>query len=564
MVYWRLVMRRAALAPAFLLVMSAFVPGQQTVEASPDRAVIEGSVINAQNGRGVPRANVVLRNVRKPAWAKSVRCDGVGHFVFKDLDPGVYRLSADRQSFFSDVRHAAFQTRIEVAAGDHRADLVVRLMPTAVVTGQVVDENSDAMQHVQVKLLARNYRQGRMVLDTEGLGLTDDQGIYRIYDVRPGNYYILAEITPELQAKGLQVIATTGIVGLLEAAGTGEAPPERDIAFTPLFFPGTSNFLEAQALPVAPGDALHASFIFTTMPSVSIKGKVTNGLTGAPALNPSVSASWSEYLEGYARDVRISPKDGTFEVRGLAPGLYTLRASFGVDDSNYTAQQTVIVGPHGTDNVLLVALPDSEVAGSVRLDDPPPTGNPLIRFAVEFQDKETAARSNASAAPPGLQFLAKMHPGDHYLVSARGLPQDYYLKAVRVSGHEVERNNVVVSDRHGAMELELSPNGAHIDGLVFDEQDQPVSGAVVLVPEEAKRGFIDLFRKTGANSKGAFTLRGVPPGSYKLLAFDDVDLDELMAHPELVKQFGDKGETVIVAEKGGYSVPLKIIRVAGE
>jgi hypothetical protein len=360
----------------------------------------------------------------------------------------------------------------------------------------------------------------------------------------------------------LQIIATSGIVGLLETAGTGEAPPESDTAFSPLFFPGTSDFLEAQALPVGPGDEVHAGFIFMTMPSVSIRGKITNGLTGAPAENPAVSASWTEFLEGTIRDVRVSAKDGTFEVRGVSPGSYTLRASFSVEGSTYTTQQTVAVGPHGLDNVLLVGLPDSEVTGSVLVDDPALTDTPFRRIALEFQDKETAARSTASARPPTMEFQASLHPGDHYTVFARGLYQDYYLKAVRISGHEMERNDVVVSDRRAAMELVLSPNGGHITGFVVDEKNQPVSGSVVLLPEEAKRGFPDLFRKIGVDSKGTFTLSGVPPGSYQLLAFDDVDLNELMDHPELLKPYAEKGQTVTVAEKGAYTVPLQIIRTS--
>jgi hypothetical protein len=556
-------MNNATLGPTMLLVMSALALGQQTVDPPPGRAAIEGTVINAQNGRVIPRANVVLRSIKKPVEARSVQADGVGHFLFKSVAPGTYRLSAERQSFFSDSSRRAFQPRLEVSAGDHRQGILVRLLPTSVVTGQIVDENSDPMQHVQVKLLARAYRGGRMVLDIEGIGLTDDQGVYRIYDVRPGSYYVLAEVTPELQATGLQVIATTGIVGLLQVSGAHEGAPERDIAFAPLFYPDTTDFLEAQPLAVNPGDEVHANFILMAMPVVSIKGRVINGLNGAPADNPAVSASWTEYLEGSGRDVRIS-RDGNFEVRGLAPGLYTLRASFNSEGHSYTTQQTVAVGPSGVENVLLVGLPDSEIAGSVRVDNPPAQLVPLRRVAVDFQSKDTPARSSASAAPPTLQFQARLHPGDHYTVAARGLPQDYYLKAVRISGHDVERNDVVVSDRRGEMELVLSPDGGHIEGLVFDERDQLVSGSVVLIPEASKRNFPDLFRKSGVDSKGQFILRGVPPGTYKLLAFDDVDLEELISRPEILKQYDDQGQTVIVAEKSNYTVPLKIIRVAGE
>jgi protocatechuate 3,4-dioxygenase beta subunit len=526
--------------------------------------MIEGLVINTVNGRGIPRADVVLRNLRKPGLANAVRADDNGHFLFKSVEPGLYRLSADRPSFFIDPRQKVVQLRFEVAAGDHRKDLLLRLLPAAVVTGQVVDEHSDPMQHVQVKLLARTHRDGRLALDAAGLGLTDDRGMYRIYDVLPGNYYVLAEITPELQEKGMQVVATTGIVGLIQVAGTGEPAPERDIAFSPLFFPGTRDFLEAQALPVGAGQEVQAGFIFTTMPSVSIRGRVTNGITGAPGENPTVSASWSEYVEGSARDVRMSPQDGGFEVRSLAPGLYTLRASFSKDGETFTAQQTVAVGPHGVDNVLLAAFPDSDVTGRVIVENPPPTGNRLTSMGMEFRSQDTTARSTASAQGPTMQFQTRVRPGERYIVSARGLPGDYYLKAVRVSGHDVERNNVMVSERRGAMDLVVSPDGGHIGGFVVDENDQFVSGAVVLVPEESRRGLPDLFRKVRADSKGAFALRGLSPGAYALYAFDDIDLDDVINHPEILNQYATRAKSLVVSEKGAYTIFLQIIRAAGE
>src|SRR5262245_30864769 len=100
-----------------LLALSLLSADAQTPVA-PDRAVIEGSVVNIQNGRLVPRATVILRRVSRAADAKSVRADGSGHFVFKDLLPGAYRLSAERQGFFPDRRQQNIQVRVEVAAGE--------------------------------------------------------------------------------------------------------------------------------------------------------------------------------------------------------------------------------------------------------------------------------------------------------------------------------------------------------------------------------------------------------------------------------------------------------------
>jgi len=552
----------AVLSLAILTVVPNLASGQQSADPPLGRAVIEGAVINSQNGRMVPRATVVLRNARKPADAKSMRADGTGHFVFTDLDPGAYRLFADRQGYFNDTRRGGLPLRVEVSAGEQRKDLLLRLMPTAVVTGQIMDENADPLRHVQVKLLARTYRGGRMVLDAAGLGLSDDRGEYRIYDVQPGHYYILAQATAAISAKGLQAAAATGTEGITQASGS-EPDPEPDFTYAPQFYPGTSEFLQAQSLPVGPGDELHSNFVMMARPSVSVQGRVVNGITGTPANHPAVTVSWSEYWDS-GIDAKVSPMDAAFEARGLAPGTYTLRTSFTDDGLTYTGQQTVEVGPYGMKSVLLIGLPDSEIAGTVRVEGSELERSAVKRLAVEFLGKDTANRSTATAGLPGLQFNTALHPGDRYTVAALNLPSDYYLKGVNLSGHEVQTNDVVVSDRRGAIELILSPAGGHLEGMVVDDKGQPVAATVVLVPEASKRDDRGLFRRSSASSRGKFALRGVAPGTYKLLALDDVDFEELVTRPEILKPYESRGEFVTVNESGNYNVMLRIIRTAEE
>ena len=556
-------MRNAALGLVILFMAPGLASGQQSSDPPPARAVIEGAVINTLNGRMVPRATVVLRNAKKPADAKSTRADGTGHFVFKDVDPGAYRLSADRQGYFYDSGKWGLALRVEVSTGEQRKDLRLRLMPTAVVTGQIMDENADPIQHVQVKLLARAYRGRRMVLDVAGLGLTDDRGEYRIYDVLPGHYYILAQATATLRAKGLQVIGATGIVGVIQVASGAEPDPEPDFTYAPQFYPGTSDFLQAQSLPVRPGEELHSDFLMTSSPSVAVQGKVVNGITGAPANHPVVTVSWSEHWDS-GIDAKVSAEDATFEAHDLAPGTHTLRTSFTEDGLTYTGQQTVEVGPLGIRNVLLIGLPDSEIAGTVRVEGSEQERSAVKRVAIEFLGKDTPNRSTATATLPDLQFKTALHPGDSYTVAALNLPLDYYLKGVNLSGHRVLKNDVVVSDRRGAIELVVSPDGGHLEGTVVDDNGQPVAAAVVLVPEATKRDDRSLFRQSVASSKGKFALRGIAPGTYTLLALDDVDFEELVTHPEILKPYEDGGQSVTVDERGNYNVLLKIIRTGEE
>src|SRR5690348_8041849 len=80
----------------------------------PERAIVEGSVINIQNSRTIPRAVVTLAGT-KGAGSKSARADGSGHFIFEHVEPGIYKLVAQRQGFFSDERKREYQPMFEVA-----------------------------------------------------------------------------------------------------------------------------------------------------------------------------------------------------------------------------------------------------------------------------------------------------------------------------------------------------------------------------------------------------------------------------------------------------------------
>ena len=63
----------------------------------------------------------------------------------------------------------------------------------------------------------------------------------------------------------------------------------------------------------------------------------------------------------------------------------------------------------------------------------------------------------------------------------------------------------------------------------------------------------DQILRSRSDAKGKFVLRGIPPGTYKLVAFEDVNVNDLMVQPEVLKRFVDQGAVVKVAESGKYN-----------
>jgi hypothetical protein len=548
----------------FVIALALVAPLAARAGDDPPSAMVEGSVINIQNSRTIPRASVTLLRI-KGTGSKSSRADGNGHFLFQNVEPGTYRLMAERQGFFSDDRRREYQPMLEVAAGDHVKNVPVRLMPASLVTGEVLDEYNDPIQNVEIRLLAVKMRLGEMYLAAAGKAITDDRGQYRIAGLHPGKYYVVAEYKPnalsDLLAGSLatNAIEQTNVTKGGNTVKTDPGPVIPDPAFTypPLFYPATSDFQQAQALGLNPGDETAANFLMFSAPVVSIRGRVINGLTGRPPAGASVSAFWTTYMEGDGLPGRVSSEDGTFEIRGVAPGLYTLRAGFTEDTQSYAGEQTVEVGNQGAQNVQIAALPDFVAAGHVTIITEI-LRNPLDRVMVEFAGEGLMPRVRANANFPEFKFDAQLRPDRRYHAYIRNLPDDYYLKSIAISGHDLPPDNVVVSGRRGDLEIVLSPAGARVEGTLFDAKGEPTRGSVLLVPDVPQPGPPDLFRRTSADSKGKFTLRGVAPGSYRLIAVENMNLETEINDPDFLRTLGNRGERLLVDENGRYTVSAKL------
>jgi len=551
-----------------ILIISALaipLAAQTTPEDLPP-AIIEGSVINIQNSRTVPRASVTLLRV-KGTGTKSQRCDSSGHFMFQNVEPGSYRLMAQRQGFFSDASKREYQPIVDVAAGEHVKNMPVRLMPAAVVSGEVLDEYNDPVPDVEIRLLAIQRKLGQMDLRAAGKAITDDRGQYRVAGLHPGKYYVVAEYKPNNAS--MEALKSMIAEKLLERRPVNSVPQNEPLRFdatqesgepaytyAPLFFPATSDFQQAQALRLNPGDEVATNFLLISAPVVSIRGKVTNGLTGGPPTGASVAAFWTTYIQGEGMPAQVSSEDGTFEIRGVAPGTYTLRADFNQDKQIFEGEQTVEVGNEGAQNVQISALPDFDAAGHVTIAGTP--DHPPRRVLIEFAGEGLMPRVRASASFPEFKFEAQLRPDRHYYARALNLPEDYYLKSVAISGHEMPPDDVLVSGTRGDMELTFSAAGAQVEGVLYDSKGEPTRGSVLLAPDVPQPGPPDLYRRTSADSKGKFTLHGVAPGSYRIVALESLNLDAEINEPDFLRTIGNRGQNLSVEENGKYTVALKL------
>src|SRR5262249_10876652 len=101
---------------------------------------------------------------------------------------------------YNTVDAQAPTTPLEIADGERRADVDVKLWKYAVISGRVVDERGDPLVGVNVRAARISYFAGRRTTTVPtatgadilaGRAITDDRGMFRFTNLMPAEYLIV-------------------------------------------------------------------------------------------------------------------------------------------------------------------------------------------------------------------------------------------------------------------------------------------------------------------------------------------------------------------------------------
>jgi len=162
-------------------------------------------------------------------------------------------------------------------------------------------------------------------------------------------------------------------------------------------------------------------------------------------------------------------------------------------------------------------------------------------------------------------FELKNVPGGNYqlMVGAKSDDlRDYFTKSINLEGRDVADSGFPVRPEPW-LDVVISGNGASIAGTVVDGNGQPIANATVVdVPSAEHRMRSDLYQRDTTDDSGHFRLRGLNPGKYTVLAFEELQGD--VRQPDFMKSYGARGEIVQLDEGTRKSVVLKLIPPDGE
>jgi hypothetical protein len=486
-----------------------------------------------------------------------------GSFRIEDVVPGRYRLFAERSGYQEIDKHRVRSEGrlLTLSAGQEVSDLTIRLQAAAVLEGRVSDEDGDPMPEAQVAVLRQTFVAGHSHWEQVGAERTNDLGLYRIPGLAAGNYFVSVTPPPDFRSLIETPVNTPQAAPHSGAASNKPAP----VAYQTTYYPGARDRGQATSIQLRAGDEFPVNFSLTPSPSLSIRGSVANLPDGATAAIMLQSKDLNLVANGAEMH-----KDGSFEIRGVSPGDYTIVATVDNVKVPMMARQSLQLA-ESMEGLRLSPQPGGTIQGRLRMEAkgngrPDPT-QVLLRLRPSDGDDEsvgvsmgigfstlTKVRGDGSFewkdVPPGLYSVQ---------VSATSGMPDWFLKSVTAGGRNVLDSGFSVNGGATTLYLVASADGAVAEGVASNQNDGPVADAVVVaVPEAHLRGRPERYRKTVTDQSGRFTLRGLPPGDYTLIAWESVD-GEAYYNPEFLKTYEGQGKALHLDEARHVSVQLKTI-----
>jgi hypothetical protein len=542
------------------------------LETDPKRLCrLEGRTVNATTGEPIPRVSVTLAGgMGANAMGRSARSDNEGRFLIENVQPGTYRLMADRVGFLRQ----GYGTRtpggpsapLNLSPGQSMKDLEFRLTPQGVILGTVVNDEGDPLPRTSVVA----YRLGGLGTMQQsrqqagGLASTNDIGEYRLAGLTPGRYFVVATAQVGAGGRGTGGGFAGGPGGGRGAGGRGGPQPEAPAEdFLPTYYPSTLDPAGAVAVDIAPGQEVGGVTVVLKKGALyRVQGKIVGG-SPQDLANVQVTlmprGGGAAFFMGRASGA-VGP-DGAFQITRVRPGSYYLIAQrMGRQGAGIVGLVPVEVTTSDATGLMLPLTEPMPVTGAVRIEGDQKVALQRLTVSLTSIEGLPVGAPSGRVAETGA-FKLDAVPADNYYVTFSGLPEGTYVKSVRMGNQEVLDKGIDLTSARGSVSLDviLSPNAGSVEGVVTGDGKPAAGSFVAILADPIRPGQPYLNKFTIADQDGRFTFTGVAPGDYKLYAWEEAQ-SELVRDPGLARPFEHKAVKASVGESRTEQAELKVLK----
>jgi len=535
--------------------------GQGTPAVTLPPGSVEGHVLST-TGEVLRKVTLTLRPNGRGGGNYITTSAADGSFRFPSVDQGTYALIGERTGYVRETlsKPGGETLPIEVVSEKNTSGIQLKMTPQSVIAGHVFDEDGDPVQSVNVEVWRYTYPRGRRQLTQAQNGSTNDLGEFRIANLSPGRYYVSATA----RRGALQAILNGGGRGGRAAgrggfqpAGGGRVGPVETIEdYVTTYYPNLMEATNATPLKLVAGSEVRGIEIRLLKTRYHRVGGSIAGLP-TPATAPSADAAKGKakgkaadggFVPGGGLGVALSliPRnseggrqlagaqvyaDGTFEFPAVPPGSYYIVAqSPGAAQQRLTARIPVDVGNGDINNLSLRLQAPLPLSGTLIIDSTQPNVR-LGSLRLTFTPTEAGAgglgRNGQAQVSDDGTFQATL-AADSYIVEAGGVPDGYYLKSVKLAGREMPDATLDLNYGGGQVEVLLAPAAGDITGTVQNSHGDPATSVQVTAVPVSGSLRKDMNKLVTTDAMGSFTLHGLPPGEYKIFAWEDVETNAWM------------------------------------
>jgi len=537
-------------------------------------------------------------NQRKTSPTQVATTASDGKFLFENLKPGTYSIKATLGGYspaeYGQRGPNGRGMNITLKAGQKIQGISLTMTPGGTILGRVTDANGDPLSRALIQAQKLIYQErGRSLVTVQAM-YTDDRGDYRLFWLPAGQYYISATPSddrmrtmtamlpsPNGTTTTVSPLTSNTVLSAVRDMGTGliygipsglkvnsQSLSNGDVieeAAVPVFYPSASEQSTATSVEVRPGSIISGIDI-TTKPSrvYRIRGRIISSSGRPISAADIVLVPRNGQVAAQSSHVPQSPNNSGFEIAGVLPGSYYLLVT-GMEAPGMPAVglASVEVQASSVENVIITVSPPFSIQGHIS------RGSTISTAATSPQNYIVRLEPKLSGLPSPLvlgtslpvrqdNFTLPISVAADFRVTV-ATPVNTYVESIRFGGQDVLRDGLHIDGATSeTLEIVVSPNAGRLEGNVSLDRQKFANATVVLVPSPSLRQQTNLYQTTQTNAEGHFTFENVPPGSYKVFAWEDVE-PLAWFDGEFMRSFENRGTEVLIRESAKESIETTLI-----
>ena len=550
-----------------VVVFLCLQPAHSQDAQNPNAALnsLRGTVINSVTREPIAHALVSSADNRFAAFT-----DDQGRFEFqlpqietnsnRPVDGrAFYNVSAQlmaRKPGFLDSGMSASPP--QNTAGD---DITIALVPESLIVGRVNLPSSNQSDRMTVQVYKRQVRDGRAFWAPGASATTRSSGEFRIANLMAGTYKIF---TGELMDRDPITFDPRGQL----------------YGYPPIYYPASADFASASAITLVAGKTFQVELSPVLQPYYPVRIGVPN-FQAQNGVDVSVAPQGRKgpgYSLGYNGE----------GIEGMLPnGTYTVETTLQQGQQTATGSVNITVKDGPLVHSSMVVLPNGSIPVNIEDERSEDSRQYTATLQIGRFSREQRAEVSLQAADEfdsaGFAFLRPPRKAnDNDLVLDNVRPGRYWLTVGPLRGYvasavagsvDLLRQPLVVGPGGASLPIDIAlrDDGAAIDGTVDGMPAAPAvggAGAASIVRIEMTVGYVyciplpdsaGRFMATSVSPQGTFELQQVPPGAYRVLAFDRQQSELEYQNAEVMSRYDDKGPVIRLGPGQTERVRLSLI-----